>query len=433
MAISTGAIASLIAIAIIVIISCIRETNVGFLAIAAGLVIGILFLAMKPDEVFSAWPASLFMTLLGVTFMFSCATVNGTIEKLSSYSIRLVKNRVILIPFIIFALVVIITTVGPGNIVTVALFAPVVMAIAGRIGLSAFAMTLLVVAAANGAAFSPFAPTGIISNGLIAQIAPALGIASDQLPGLGWQIDFKVFITQTIVNGGGFLLLGGAAWMRRQRGKDRVDIEEIAPLPDPFTKKQLATLAGIALLIIMVIFFKWDVGVTAFFIGAAFLLLGIADDTKAVREVPWGVIVMVCGMALLINIMDKSGGLNVLTTMIGAVSNPTSVNGVLALITGVLSSFSSSSGVVLPMFLPMVPGVIAQIGGGDPISLISSINVGSHIVDTSPLSTLGALCLSFMAANENKSKVFRNLLIWGFSMSFVGAIACYVIFGLFHW
>ena len=44
-------------------------------------------------------------------------------------------------------------------------------AIATRVGMPAFLMTLLVVGASNGAAFSPFAPTGIISNGIIAKMA----------------------------------------------------------------------------------------------------------------------------------------------------------------------------------------------------------------------------------------------------------------------
>ena len=54
--------------------------------------------------------------------------------------------------------------------------APVAMAIAGRVKMPAFLMTLLVVGACNAAAFSPFAPTGIISNGIIAKVAPDLGI-----------------------------------------------------------------------------------------------------------------------------------------------------------------------------------------------------------------------------------------------------------------
>ena len=429
MGISTAALASMIALVIIVIISCFKEMNVGILGIAAGLGVGMTFMGLKVNAIFAGWPVSLFMILVGVTFMFACAQVNGTMEKFSAYAVRLAKGNTAMIPLILFVLVTVVTTIGPGNIAATALLAPVSMAIAGRIGLPAFAMTLLVVGGANGAAFSPFAPTGIISNGLIAKMAPSLGIPVEALSGLAWKIHLNSEVAQGIINFGGFFLLGGLAWMRKQKGAG-VNIDEIAPKPEPFTTQQLVTLAGIVFLVAMVIFFKWDVGMTAFFVGSVFMLFNIADDAKAVKAMPWGVIVMVCGMSVLIDVMEKAGGLNAMVKMIGAVSSPTSVNGVLGLVTGIISAYSSSSGVVMPMFLPMVPGLIKEIGGGDPVALISSINIGSHIVDTSPLSTLGALCIASAAEHEDKAKLFRNLMLWGLSMAVVGAVACYLAFGL---
>ncbi len=430
MEISTPALASIIALAIVVLISCFKEMNVGILGIASALLVGIAFSGLKVAAIFKGWPVGLFMILIGVTFMFACAQVNGTMEKFSAYAVRLAKGNTALIPIILFVLITLVTTIGPGNIAATALMAPVAMAIAGRIGLPAFAMTLLVVGAANGAAFSPFAPTGIISNGIIAKMAPSLGIPADQLTGLAWKVHFNSEIVQGLVNFGGFFMLGGLAWMRKQRGASALNIDEIAPKPEPFTSQQIATLVGIVALVLSVIVLKWDVGAVAFGIGAIFMLFGIADDAKAVKVMPWGVILMVCGMSVLIDIMDQAGGLNALVQMIAVVSNPTTVNGVLGFITGLISAYSSSSGVVMPMFLPMVPGIIQQIGGGNPIALISSINIGSHIVDTSPLSTLGALCIACAAEHEDKAKLFRNLMLWGLSMAIVGAVVCYVAFGI---
>lgn len=429
MEISTAALVSIVALLIIVLISCFKEMNVGILGIAAGLLVGMTFMGMKVAAVFKGWPVSLFMILVGVTFMFACAQVNGTMEKFSAYAVRLAKGNTALIPIILFILVTIVTTIGPGNIASTALLAPVSMAIAGRIGLPAFAMTLLVVGAANGAAFSPFAPTGIISNGIIAKMAPSLGIPADQLGSLAWKIHFNSEIVQGLVNFGGFFLLGGLAWMRKQKGS-AINIDEIAPQPEPFTAQQWTTLAGIAALVSAVIFFKLDVGATAFVIGAIFMLFGIADDAKAVKSMPWGVILMVCGMSVLIDVMDQAGGLNAMVKVIGSISNPTTINGVLGFVTGIISAYSSSSGVVMPMFLPMVPGLIKEVGGGNPVALISSINIGAHLVDTSPLSTLGALCIASAAEHEDKAKLFRNLMLWGLSMAVVGAVVCYVAFGL---
>ena len=435
MEISTPALASIIVLVAIVLFSCFRDINVGILGTAGGLIVGMAFSGMKINAVYAGWPLSLFMILVGVTFMFSAAQVNGTMEKFSAVCVRLAKANIALIPFILFFLVTFITTIGPGNIATTALMAPMCMAIAGRIGLSPFCMTLLVVGAANGAAFSPFAPTGIISNGIIAQWAPQVGIPQEALNGLAWKIHWNSEIAQGVVNFGGFFLTGGLAWMSRAKsGAGDFDIDSIAPKPEPFTWQQKYTLLTMVALVVGVIFFKQDVGVMAFVIGTTYIVFNIADDGESVKKMPWGVIVMVCGMSVLINVMDKAGGLNALIDMIAVVSNGTTINGVVGFIAGLISAYSSSSGVVMPMFLNMVPGLLEAVGTVDAdhaIRLASSINIGAHLVDTSPLSTLGALCIANAAVDDKaKGVLFRNLLFWGLSMSLVGAVVCYVFFGI---
>ena len=434
MDISTPALASIIVLVAIVLFSCFRDINVGILGTAGGLLVGIVFSGMKISEIYKGWPLSLFMILVGVTFMFSAAQVNGTMEKFSAVCVRLAKSNIRLIPFILFFLVTFITTIGPGNIATCALMAPMCMAIAGRIGLSPFCMTLLVVGAANGAAFSPFAPTGIISNGIIAQWAPQVGIPQEALSGLAWKVHWNSEIAQGIVNFGGFFLTGGLAWMGKAKGGADFDIDTIAPKPEAFDWKQKYTLFTMVVLVVGVIFFKLDVGMLAFIIGTTYILFNIADDGESVKKMPWGVILMVCGMSILINVMDKAGGLNAMIQMIAVISNGTTINGVVGFIAGLISAYSSSSGVVMPMFLNMVPGLLQAVGTFDAdhaIRLSSSINIGAHLVDTSPLSTLGALCIANAAVDDKaKGILFRNLLFWGLGMSVVGGFVCYVFFGI---
>jgi len=446
MEISMAAIMSIVALLIVVIISCVNEDlNVGFLGIAFAILVGGIWGGATAAKVMGYFPTGLFMILVGVTFLFGMAQTNGTMEKLTAYSVRLCKGNTAFMPLIIFVLTTFVTTIGPGNIAGTALMAPVAMAIATRIGMPAFLMTLIVVGAANGAAFSPFAPTGIISNGIIAKMAGELGI--QDLSGLAWKIHFNSELAQGLVNIGGFFILGGWAWINKQRG-ETLNIDELAPKPEPFNKHQLLTLAMVGILILMVVlpglpatkglFSKTvlnllsNVGSIAFVLAGVLMLTGSGDSKSAIKVMPWGVILMVCGVTVLIEVMDKSGGLNALVKIIGAISTPTTVNAWLGLITGAISAYSSSSGVVMPMFLPMVPGLIKEIGGGNPIAMISSINIGAHLVDTSPLSTLGALCIACAGEHEDKAKLFRNLLIWGLSMSVVGAIVCYVFFGLLN-
>ena len=420
MDISLPALMSILALVILVGISCVNEDlNVGFLGIAFGIIVGGIFGDTTASKIMGAFPLSLFMILVGVTFLFGMAQTNGTMEKLTAYSIRVCKGNTALIPIIIFLLSDFLTTIGPGNIAGCALMAPVAMAIAGKVRMPAFLMTLLVVGACNAAAFSPFAPTGIISNGIIAKVAPELGIPATELDALAWMVYFKSTIAQGFVTVVGFLVMGGAKWLKEQKGAS-LDIDELAPKPEPFNAAQSTTLAIVAILVLLVVVpglpgikgtlpkmltnMLSNVGSISFVLSIILMLTGYGDSKAAVKVMPWSVIMMVCGVSVLIDVMA-------------------------AFVPAVLSAYSSSSGVIMPMFLPMTPGLV-ELTGGDAISIISAINVGSHLVDTSPLSTLGALCIAAAPEYEDKGILFRKLLIWGLSMSIVSGIVCFVFFGV---
>ena len=445
MDISLPALVSILALVILVGISCVNEDlNVGFLGIAFGIIVGGVFAGTPASKVMNAFPLSLFMILVGVTFLFGMAQTNGTMEKLTAYSIRACKGNTALVPIIIYILATFITTIGPGNIAGCALMAPVAMAIASKVKMPAFLMTLLVVGACNGAAFSPFAPTGIISNGIIAKCAPELGIPADYLNTLAWKIHFNSTIAQGFVNIGGFFVMGGLKWIREQKGA-ALDIDELAPKPEPFNAAQKTTLLLVAILIILVVVpglpgvkgtlpktitnMLSNVGSISFVLSIVLMLTGYGDSKAAVKVMPWSVIMMVCGVSVLIDVMDKAGGLNFLVEVMASVAGPTTICFWTAFVPAVISAYSSSSGVVMPMFLPMTPGLV-ELTGGDPVSIISAIDVGSHLVDTSPLSTLGALCIASAGEEEDKGVLFRKLLIWGLSMSIVSGIVCYLFFGI---
>ena len=415
MDISLPALVSILALVILVGISCVNEDlNVGFLGIAFGIIVGGIFSDITAAKIMNAFPLSLFMILVGVTFLFGMAQTNGTMEKLTAYSVRACKGNTALVPLIIYVLCTFVTTIGPGNIAGCALMAPVSMAIASKVKMPAFLMTLLVVGACNGAAFSPFAPTGIISNGLIAKMAGELGLAPDYLNTLAWKIHFNSELAQGFVNIGGFFVMGGLKWLREQRGA-ALDIDELAPKPEPFNAAQKTTLLLVFVLILLVVVpglpgmkgmfpkvitnMLSNVGSISFVLSIILMLTGYGDSKAAVKVMPWSVIMMVCGVSVLIDVMDKAGGLNFLVEVMASVAGPTTICFWTAFVPAVISAYSSSSGVVMPMFLPMTPG-------------------------------LGALCIASAGEEEDKGVLFRKLLIWGLSMSIVSGVVCYVFFGI---
>jgi di/tricarboxylate transporter len=167
----------------------------------------------------------------------------------------------------------------------------------------------------------------------------------------------------------------------------------------------------------------------AFAAAVILALFRAADHSAAIRKIPWGVIVMVGGVTVLIALLEKTQGLALFTDLLARLATKHSVTAVVAFVTGLVSAYSSTSGVVLPAFLPTVPGLASQLGGADAVGIALSMNVGSHLVDVSPLSTIGALCVASAPADVDSRKLFNALLAWGMSMTVVGAAVSYLLFG----
>jgi hypothetical protein len=120
--------------------------------------------------------------------------------------------------------------------------------------------------------------------------------------------------------------------------------------------------------------------------------------------------------------------MSLFTDLLASVSSPGTVTAVVAFATGIVSVYSSTSGVVLPAFLPTIPGLVERLGGGDPMAIASSMVVGGHLVDLSPLSTIGALCIAALPSADDSKTLFNQLLAWGLSMTIVGTVACWLLF-----
>lgn len=413
---------SLFALFTVILISSFSRTNVGILAMAFAWAIGYFAAGMETRDVASGFPTGLFLLLFGVTLLFSQIKVNGTLDRMAEAAIRVARGHRAAIPVIFFFLSLIFSAVGPGNIGATALLAPLAMGIAARMGISAFLMTVMVVTGANAGTFSPLAPTGLIANGLSA----ASGLEMDP-----WrQIFLPSLLTQTFIAFVSYVFFSRPLWAPEiERLEHPHHHEAVLSSPGIWEWSHYASLLAVAVLIFGVALLDADAGFLSISLAAVLFLLSPGDLKKSVAGVPWDAILMVCGVSTLTALLEALGGMDLFASFLARVSTSLNVTGIVALVTGILSIFSSSSGVVMPAFIPAVPGLAVKLQGADPAAIISAINVGSHVVDVSPLSTLGALCLASAGAREDKSKLFRNLLLYGLSLSLFGAAVCYLFFG----
>jgi di/tricarboxylate transporter len=407
---------SLIALIVALILSMTSQVNVGWLALAFAWLIGVYAAGMRPDAVMAGFPVSLFLTLAGVTLLFAIAGSNGTLATLAQRAIRMARGSRRVTPLLFFAVACGISSVGPGAISTVALLAPIAMAMGRRMGVPAFLTALMIANGANAGNLSPFSTVGVIANG---------AMAKSGLTGHEGRVFFANFAAHVIVAAAAYV------WLSRRLSapEDEAGLPVEAAAPPAFTSIQRATLALIALWIVGVIGFGLNLGLAAFAVSAMLLLAGAGDERAAVHAVPWGIIMMVCGVSVLIAVLEKTGGMDLFTALLARTASPGTVNGVIAFVTGAISTYSSTSGVVMPAFLPTASTLAARVGGGDPLAVALSINVGSSIVDVSPLSTIGALCVAAVADQVEARALFRSLMIWGLSMTIVGAALCQLFAG----
>ena len=396
-------------------LSCFTPVHIGILSAAAAFLIGHFAADMKPSAVAAGFPVSLFLTLAGVTLLFAVAQVNGTLDQLARRSVRLARGNRGFVPLIFFALAVVLGSIGPGGIAAAALLAPVALPVASECGISPLLMIVMLANGANAGTFSPIAPTGIIANGLMTKIG---------LAGQAWPNFWNTLMAQSLAALAGFVVLGGL----RLFGQAPIAIKHGGELR-AIDSKQTLTMGVIALLVISVVGFGADVGASAFVAAAVLGLASAADEERVWKAVPWSVIFLVCGVTMLVSIAEKTGGMDLFTGLLARLSTPAWIPGMMAFVAGLVSIYSSSSGVVMPAFLPAIPGLVEKLGGGNPLMIAYSVNVGAHLVDVSPLSTVGALCLAGVPASENRAVVFRQLLIWGWAMSLLGAILCQLLFG----
>ena len=405
------ALLSLFALLLVVAVSLTSRVNVGVLAVALAWPIALFAADWKVEQVMATFPSSLFLTLLGVTLLFGIAQANGTMHAVTQRGVRLLRGRASLLPPFVFVLACLISTSGPGAIATTALLAPLAMGLAHRAKAPMLLMALMVGNGANAGNLSPISAIGALVHTLMERAG---------LGGHATEVLLMNFAAHARVAIAAWARFGGPAMLRQ--GRVQMDDEQ-TPLSRAHTLTLLVGLLWVGSVLVL----KFNPGLAAFAAAAVLVVCGAGEDTAMLKQVPWPVLVMVCGVSVLVGVLEKTGGMDLFTTALSTMATPASVNGVIAGITGLLSTYSSTSGVVYPAFLPAVPGLVAKLGGGDALQIAISINVGAALVDVSPLSTIGALCIAAVPAGHDTKPLFRQLLLWGFAMTIVGAAFCQLV------
>lgn len=405
-------IVTLFTLVIAIFIGYKRKVNTGLVSIAFGFIVGFFIVKISVKQIIGGFPTSLFFILLGMTFMFSIAKVNGTLELIAKRVSYIAKGNTKLLPILFFVMCAVIAALGPGPIVVPALMLPVAMEVAKEENITDLLMATMVILGSIAGGLSPLSPSGIIASTLANEVG-----SNNYTP-----VFISVLLTGIIQAAILYLALGGL------KLKGNINIKN---KPENFNKNQIITLMVIAGVIIGILIFKLDIGLAAFTGAAILLLLGVADQKASIINIPWETLLLVSGVAILVNIVKITGGIDLLATYFSTIMGVVTAAPIMAIIAGLMSAVSSASGVVMPTLIPTTKEIAVQMGSSVTVSsLISGIVVGAHVVTLSPLSTLGALAMASSTDRISKDKLYTQLLALGFgSMVFAAILG---LLGLFR-
>lgn len=424
---------SIIILAAMFLLATVLPLNMGALAFVGAFLLGALVLGMSTNEILANFPGGLFLTIVGVTYLFAIAQNNGTIDLLVRGAVRLVGSRVALIPWVMFAITAVITAVGALSPAAVAIIAPIALSFAGKYKISPLLMGMMVIHGAQAGGFSPIAVYGVTVNGILAKTDLAFSPTALFLTSLIFNT--LIALVLFVVLGGRALLSSRVGHFVEQAAEARMAVSVGAKAGDVAFKgfgsgmygprdpagdgvaatkdrseriPQLVTIAGLIVLAVVALGFKMDVGFVSITIAIVLALVSPAAQKGAINKISWSTVLLICGMLTFVGVLEEAGTIEFVSNGVAGLGMPLLAALLICFIGAVVSAFASSTAILaalIPLAVPFLStGEIGAVG------VICALAVAATIVDVSPFSTNGALVLANAPEGVDKDKFYKQIL-----------------------
>lgn len=400
------------------------KINTGFFGIVFAYIIGTFYLGIKPGDIIKMWPISIFFVILAISLFYNFAMTNGTLEKLAQHMLYRTRKVPKLLPFAIFIAATILAALGAGFFAVMAFFTPITMLLCRKTGLSPLIGALAVNYGALCGNNFMISPGGVVFIGLMNQAG---------YEAVSYGFEFQIFLASFVVP----IVVLSLLILFNTRKKGNADVVEIS-LPEAFNAVQKKTLALVVSMIVVVLIFPIlhiifpqvgliktldkaiDVGLVAVVFAVLALLMNLGDEKEVIKKVPWGTLIMICGVGMLISVAIKARTVKLIAGFVTDTIPAPVVPIVMAAIGGFMSFFSSTMGVVTPALFPLVPN-LAEASGIDAAVLFSAIVIGAQATAISPFSSGGSLVLSTVS-EEERVDMFGKLIFRGVPICLGAAI-----------
>ena len=421
------------AIAVSIALGYKTRINTGIFGIVAAYLIGVFAMGLQPADIVKMWPVSIFFVIFSISMFYNFAIENGTLGTLAQHMLYRTRNYPKSLPMVVFLAATALASLGAGFFAVMAFFAPITMLLCRKAGINPIIGAIAVnygALAGNGFVISP-------GGAVFISLMQHAGIGLD----LAYSYEMKIFIVSIIVPIFVLLLLGKVMGKSKSQINGE-DIEEIEK-PKKFTKIQKVTLVLIAGFVISVLIFpvlanlvpavpefaslqtSIDVGLVAMIFTVIGLFLRLGKEQTLLANVPWGTLLMICGVGMLITLAVKAGTIKMVATLLTTYVPVAILPFALTLLAGIMGLFCSTMGVITPALFPLVP-MISQATGIDAGILFLGIVMGAQATVISPISSGGSLLVAAVPEKE-RHQAFGDLFFKAAPICLLASLVCIVI------
>lgn len=462
---------SIIILAVMFLLATVLPLNMGALAFVGAFLLGSVVLGMSTNEILANFPGGLFLTIVGVTYLFAIAQNNGTIDLLVRGAVRLVGSKVALIPWVMFAITAVITAVGALSPAAVAIIAPIALSFAAKHKINPLMMGMMVIHGAQAGGFSPIAVYGVTVNSIIARTEldanpMAIFLAS-------FLFNLAIALVLFVVLGGGKLLSTPGGRLVEQAAEKRLSVSVGAraagvtlqgsgsdisaagvaakgtsgsgtssaagPVPAGApaaggaraSMPQLITILGLIALAVISLGFKVDVGFVSITIAIVLALVSPAAQKGAVNKISWSTVLLICGMLTFVGVLEEAGTIAFVSGGVADLGMPLLAALLICYIGAIVSAFASSTA-ILAALIPLAVPFLAT-GEVGAVGVIAALAVASTIVDVSPFSTNGALVLANAPEDVDKDRFYKQILAYSGIVVAVGPAVAWLVMVVPGW
>jgi Na+/H+ antiporter NhaD/arsenite permease-like protein len=433
---------AIIALVALFAVGTVLPINMGALAYVAAWLVGMYSLNLDEKEILAGVSGDLVLTIIGVTYLFAIARNNGTVDLIVATAVKAVGGRVVLIPWVMFAVTAVLTGIGAVSPAACAIIGPIALGFAGRYGISPLMMGMFVVHGAQAGGFSPISIYGTITNSVMKDAG---------LPNSEIVIFLSSLFVNLILAVILFVVLGGRKLMGQKvdpdepdtvsedlhRGGASISARGTGTLTESTTqavgvrRDQILTLTAFLGVALISLIFDKNIGFVAITAAVLLAMLSPNEHKDAIKQVAWPTVLLVAGVSTYATILELAGSPEFVGNWAAGLGVAALGALVLCYVGGVVSAFASSTA-LLPVIIPIGLPLIAD-GGISAGLFVAALAVSSTIVDVSPFSTNGALMLANKPDTIAESVYYKQILTYSVIVVLAGPLLVWAALVLPGW